>query len=347
MREALTIREVAKIAGVSIATVSRAVNESGPVSSETRAAINRAIKQSGFRPNNIGRQLKTARTETIGVLVPSLKNPIFADAVNGLEQAAGRQGYTVLLVASGYRAEKELSAIETCLRSRVEGMVLTVADENNSRALEVLNSAGIPYVLMFNPAKRRDVSSISIDNRGAAYDLVSSLIELGHERIAMIAGRRSESDRSAERQAGYESALRDHGLSHAHATVVEVGFENPDLASRIADLEQRPGAPTAYFCSTDMLAMAVIRALTTLGRRVPDDVSVVGFDGIAIGAYLAPSLCTVVQPAETMGLWAASHLLARISNDEAITHQILPHRIRPGESRGPAPRASAPGKDNG
>ncbi|KAA3628511.1 MAG: LacI family DNA-binding transcriptional regulator [Proteobacteria bacterium] len=337
MGDSLTIREVAQIAGVSIATVSRAVNRSGPVSREARDAINRAIEQSGFRPNNIGRQLKTARTHTIGVLVPSLKNPIFADALTGLEDTAGKAGYNVLLAASGYCAEKEVSAVETFLRSRVEGMVLTVADETRSRALDILGTSGIPYVLLFNPAGRVDVSSVSVDNRLAAYQLVESLIGLGHERITMIAGRLSESDRSVERQAGYLRALNNHGLPEGD--IVEVGFENPDLASRVAELEQRRHPPSAYFCSTDMLAIAMIRALSALGKRVPDDASVVGFDGIAIGEHLTPSLATAVQPAEAMGDWAARHLLARIVSGESIVHQVFPHRIRSGESRGLPGRA--------
>ncbi len=330
----MTIREVAKIAGVSTATVSRAVNRSGPVSPEAREAIDRAIQQCGFRPNIIGRQLKTARTRTLGVLVPSLKNPIFADAVAGLEEAAGREGYNVLLAASGYRAEKELSVVEAFLGSRVEGLVLTVADDDRSRALHALDSARVPYVLMFNPADREDVSTVSIDNRRAAYDLVCSLVRDGHRRIAMIAGSLSESDRSAQRYAGYRQAIVDHGLPLED--IVEVKFENPNLSACLAGLVHRRDAPTAYFCSTDMLAIAVIRALAVLGARVPDMVSVAGFDGIAIGEHLSPSLSTVVQPAEAMGDWAAHHLLARLSGEASITRKIFPYRIRPGESVGPA-----------
>jgi DNA-binding LacI/PurR family transcriptional regulator len=145
----------------------------------------------------------------------------------------------------------------------------------------------------------------------------------------------SESDRSVERRAGYEAALNDRGL--AIQDIVEVGFENPDLGSQMAQLAARADAPTAYFCSTDMLAISAIRALSGLGKKVPDDVSVVGFDGIAIGEHLAPSLATAVQPAEMMGEWAARHLLARIEDDEATTNVILPHSIRTGESWGPPP----------
>ncbi len=339
MPKALTIREVALRAGVSTATVSRTLNRSGPVSIETREAVDRVIRESGFRPNHIGRQLKTARTSTIGVLVPSLRNPIFADAVAGMEQVAGQKGYNVLLASSAYQAEREVSVVETFLRSRVEGMALTVADETRSPALESLMSTGLPFVLMFNPVKRSSYSTVSIDNRLAAFQLVDGLVRLGHRRIAMVAGWFSESDRSVERQIGYEEALDAHGLEPA--AILEVGFENPDLGARVARLQGGPRAPTAYFCSTDILAISVIRALTGIGKRVPTDVSVAGFDGIAIGSQLTPSLSTAVQPAEEMGRWAARHLMERIERDEAVTNLVLPHSIRPGESWGPPPESTA------
>ena len=335
MRRQPTIKEVARQAGVSVATVSRAMNQSGPVSSQTRAIIDKVINESGFRPNSIGRQLKIARTHTIGVLVPSLKNPIFADAVNGIESAAEQKGYNVLLASSGYSAKKEHSAVETFLRSRVDGLVLTVADEANSQALETLSKTKVPFVLMFNPVKESSYSTISIDNRKAAFELVCGLLELGHRRIAMIAGRFTESDRSVERQAGYRDALKQHHVKDV--SITEVGFENQDIGEQIKSLHQTNSPPTAYFCSTDVIAIATIRALNQIGKKVPSDVSVVGFDGISIGEWLSPSLATAVQPAEQMGEWAMQHLIDRIDYDEPVTNLVLPYQLRRGESLGSPP----------
>ena len=333
MGKSLTIREVAKRAGVSTATVSRVMNDSGPVSVRTRELIDQVISDSGFRPNNLGRQLKTSRTHTIGVLVPSLTNPIFADAVAGIEAAAGENGYNVLLSSSGYSTQKEVAAVETFLSSQVEGLVLTVADEESSPAIDSVARSGLPFVLLFNPVKRTGYSTVSIDNRQAACNLTTGLIELGHQRIAMIAGKLSESDRSIERRAGFEDSLGQHGL--APVEIVEVGFENPDLGSEILRLSNDANPPTAYFCSTDVLAISTMRVLVRMGKRVPDDVSVTGFDGISIGEWLTPSLATAVQPAGDMGEWAAKHLLGRINHKEPVTNLVLPYRIRPGESWGP------------
>ena len=332
MGNGVTIKQVAQQAGVSVATVSRAMNDSGPVSAAARQAINKVVVASGFRLNGIGRQLKTARSHTLGVLVPSLKNPIFADAVTGIERAAERLGYRVLLASSAYNADKEVSAVDTFLTSRVEGLVLTVSDEERSAALALLGSTQVPFVLMFNPCKKTSYSTVSIDNRKAADELICELIALGHQHIVMIVGKLSESDRSVERRAGYEDALARHGIRSGH--VIEVGFENPDLHRSIGELCQQASAPTAYFCSTDLLAISAMRTLTQFGIKVPDDVSVVGFDGIAIGECLSPSLTTAVQPAEAMGEWAANHLIARIDKGEAVANQLLAHHIRRGESWG-------------
>lgn len=316
-----------------MATVSRVVNHSGPVSDETRQSVDRAIRESGFRPNSIGRQLKTARSHTIGVLVPSLRNPIFADAVAGVELAAKQRGFSVLLASSDYDAAKEVSAVETFLRNRVEGLVLTVADEENSEAIDNLLATQVPFVLMFNPVKKTNFSTVSIDNREAAAELVQTLLGLGHQRIAMISGKGTESDRSKERQAGYKDALKANGISYSRIT--EVGFESSDPQSLIKASYNDHDAPTAYFCSTDVLALSMIRALSSINKRVPQDVSVVGFDGISIGQWAIPSLATAVQPAEQMGEWAAQHLAGRIDNDEPVTNLVLPYAIRQGESLAP------------
>ena len=332
------IHDVAARAGVSISTVSRVINRSGPASAKARDAVLSAVRETGFRPSTIGRQLKTAKSRTIGVLVPSLKNPIFADAVQGIERAAERRGYRILLTSSRYAPEKEVDAVEVLLANRVAGLIVTVADEAVSPALVLLKRAGAPFVLLFNPALDPGPSAITIDNQAAARELVEGLIALGHRRIAMIAGSFEASDRSGLRRAGYEAALRGHGL--APGPVIEVGFDSFDLGRHCAALCRLAPAPSAVFCSTDMLALAAIRAFTALGLAVPRDMSVAGFDGIAVGELTAPNLATVVQPAEQMGAQALDHLLERINDKAPALHLTLPHAVRPGESWGPPRPAS-------
>ena len=340
MGKAPTIREVARRAGVSVATVSRVMNGRGSVSEKTRQTVGEAIRETGFRPNVIGRGLKTARSGTLGVLMPSLRNPIFADAVQGIERAAEAGGYRILLTSSNYLPDKEVAAIDVLLCNRVEGLVLTVADESTSQALDFLDRSHVPFVLVFNPARTADHSIVTIDNVAAARDIVSRLVRMGHRRIAMIAGDSQASDRSNLRRAGYEQALVDGGLRPG--PVIEVGFDSRDLVRHCRFLLSCDPGPTALFCSTDMLAIASIRGFAALGLRIPDDISVVGFDGIEVGECMSPSLATVVQPAEDMGMRAVEHLLERLNAGAPAKNLTLPYRLRHGESWAKPREATAP-----
>lgn len=331
-----TIKDVAAQAGVSIATVSRVLNQRGPVSEAAMRAVRKAVKATNFRANNIGRRLKTAKSGTLGIIVPSLKNPVFADAVQGIELMADRERFSVLLTSSEYSSERERDVLDVLLANRVEGVILTVADAANSPSLDLLEREGVPYVLLFNPVAREGRSAVTVDNVAAAQEIVERLIGWGHRRIAMIVGFAEASDRSPLRRQGYENALRRHGLPPG--PTVEVGFDTLDLEAACADLFRGDDLPTALFCSTDMLGIAAIRALSRRGLRVPADVSVVGFDGIAVGELISPSLATVVQPAEEMGSRAVRHLCRRVSDDVPPLREVLPYTIRPGESWGRVPK---------
>lgn len=339
MRKRPTMRDVAERAGVSVATVSRVINDNGPISRPVHKAVSEAIRQIGFRPNAIGRRLKTARTKTLGVLVPSLKNPIFADAVQGIERESEAAAYSVVLTCSSYQPEKEIAALEVLLSNRVDGVLLTVANERQSGALKLLHREKLPHVLLFNPALDPNLSTVAIDDVAAARAAVHDLIGHGHRTIAMIAGTFKASDRSSLRRQGFEAEMRDNGLEPG--PVLEAEFESPDLRAQCKALMQASRPPTAIFCSTDMLAMAAVRSLRELGHEVPRDVSVAGFDGIAVGSWMTPTLTTVFQPAEEMGAAAVRHLLERLDGGAPARQITLPFELRRGESSGPAPRDKA------
>lgn len=331
-----TVHDVARKAGVSIATVSRVLNTSGPVSAESAQRVMKAVAQTGFRANRMGRQLKTGRSRTIGVLVPSLRNPVFADAAEGIQSAAEQLGYGVLLMSARYSAAHESRAIETLLESRVDGVLLTVADDAHSDALDLLRRARCPFVTMFNPVAQGE-AGVTIDNVAAADAMATELAAAGHRRIDMIAGSLRQSDRSRLRREGFRRALRRKGLPAGR--VIEVDIETSDLVHEVQRLLAADDPATAIFCSTDMLAVSTIRALRALGREVPRDVAVAGFDGVALGEWLTPSLATVVQPAEDIGRASLSHLVDRIERGVAPRRIDLPHRLRGGDSIGPPRKA--------
>jgi DNA-binding LacI/PurR family transcriptional regulator len=339
-----TIKEVAARAGVSIATVSRALNGAG-ATEQTIERVRAAAAELKFRPNLLGRALKTAQLRSIGVLVPSLANPVFAGSAGGVEDAARAAGYAAVVASSHYDPSRESAAVDLLLSNRVAGLVLTVADADASLILDSLDAEGVPYVLLYNQPSVAGRGYAAVDNVAAAREATQHLIGQGHRRVAMIAGELRASDRSRLRHRGYRAAMEAAGLEPL--PLFEIGFEEKDFAQRL-DLFLRANDPvTGAFCSNDMLALAAIAALRTLGRRVPEDISVIGVDGIDVGTLVSPRLATIVQPTHEMGAAAFELLLSRLDGDRGRAsagqpgHRILPHTLRSGESVAAIPQNSS------
>ena len=324
---------------MSIATVSRALNGGGPVAARTAARVHRAATALGYRVNAVGRSLVTARTRVLGVMVPTLTNPVFAGSVAGLTLEARRAGYEILLAASDYEAGRELEVVETFLSQRVEGVVLTLTDPDGPAASVVLG-AGLPVVLLYNVPKRLKVSYVAVNDRAAADEMVNVLIAAGHRRVAMVAGRFAASDRARRRYDGYLAAMRRAGLTPL--SLVEVPFVGGNLREALGPLLGSAEPPTALFCSNDLLALAVIDAARQLGWHVPRDLSVAGFDGIEVGRLVRPRLATVVQPIVEMGRTAGELLLAALGSGRAPRHRLLPYELYRGETIAPHRGGTAP-----
>jgi DNA-binding LacI/PurR family transcriptional regulator len=335
-----TIADVARTAGCAAATASRALSGRGPVSADARGRVEAAAAALGFRIDPLGRALRQGRSGALGVLVPSLSNPVFAAAIEGVEAAAAAAGLTVLVTCTGYEAAREAAAVEGLLDRRVDGLLMTVADAASSAAVARARGAGAPFALMFNQPPD-GLPAVCVDNRAAAADVAEALLGAGRRRVGFVAGRFASSDRSRQRFEGLAAALAEAGA--AAPSLVEVCYADHDHRAALAALFARAPETDALFCSNDMLALAVIAALRALGRDVPGDVAVVGFDGIGVGALVRPTLATVATPTAEMGRAAAGLLLAARAAGRAPAPQalILPHAFRPGESlagaAGPGP----------
>ncbi|MCA3184562.1 MAG: LacI family DNA-binding transcriptional regulator [Methylobacterium sp.] len=337
------IKDVADLARCSIATVSRYVNGAAPISVEARARIEAAIFQTGYRPSEIGRSLKRQATRTLGIVVPSLTNPVFALSVSGFQLAARLAGYHVLIATSDYDPAIEAAAVETFLGQSVDGLALTVCDSFSSPALATIDAAGKPNVLLFNPADQPDRLAVTVDNIAAARAMTETILSRGHRRVAFLAGQFAASDRSRLRYRGYAAALAQAGLKPPLPLELDFLDTTPDAA--LLPLLSDDNRPTALFCSNDVLALGVIGALKRFGARVPDDMSVVGFDGIDLGQMVEPTLCTVAQPARAMGERACEQLLNAIRNtpvDDPGAEHFLDFEIHHGGSLGPAPLIVGP-----
>lgn len=325
-----SIKDVAQLAKVSMSTVSRTLNVPDLVSAATASRVRKAIDRLGFRPNLVGRNLRAGRTRTIGVVLPTFANAVFSDCLQGLEASARELDYAVVPTATDYQVADEHAASERLLRHRVDGLVLTVANARASRLLDRLDRERVAYVLVYNPVPTGRRLTVCVDNRSAAADVVTHLIELGHRRIRMLAGSLVTSDRAGQRYLGYQDAMRKAGLApHPLAEMPNHLGGNVDT---LRDLLGARDAPTALFCSNDLLAIGVLRDLQMLGRSVPADVSLAGFDGIALGSLITPSLTTIVQPSAAMGAGALRLLVARLQGRRDLSSIVMPHRLRVGES---------------
>ena len=331
---AATIRDVARKANVSVATVSRFVNGTHKVRGETAERVKEAIAELDFRPNAVGRSLSTSHTKSLGVVIPSISNPVFSEAVAGITNEAKQQGYSLMLTSTNYDPEEEQSVVETLLENRVDGVLLTVADPENSAALDMLRNARTPFFLIYNQPVEQ-TPTVTVDNVLAGQEVAEQFAVLGHTRLGMISGRFTTSDRALARKNGFLKGAAN--LKLPAPVICEADHEGRALEQTLKALYQDLStAPTALFCSNDLLAISVIGYLRKHDISVPQQVSVIGFDGIDVGSHFYPSLATMVQPSQEMGAAAAKQLLARLSGGDIKEALILPHVFRPGESAGPA-----------
>lgn len=301
------------MAGCGIATVSRVLNASGPTSVATRDKVLAAASELGFQRSDIGRSLRTQRTRTIGCVVPSIANPVFAQALQGLQRAARSSGHQLIVSASNYAVDQELEAVTTLLGKQVDAMVLTVSDPAASAALDLVRERGLPHALMFNHAPSL-ASCASVDNAAAAGLVADAFVAHGHRKLGFLALRFGSSDRSRQRFEGFGARLQAHQVEPP--VLLEVDDDPTLLADHLRDLLGTHPHLTGIFASNDMLALAAMQAARAIGLRVPQDLSIVGFDGIAIGQMVEPTLATIQTNPEAMGVAAAETVLAAL-RDEA------------------------------
>ncbi|MVW72912.1 LacI family DNA-binding transcriptional regulator [Bordetella sp. 15P40C-2] len=325
----LSILEIAREAGVSPATVSRAFNQPGLLRPATRARIDEVTQRLGFRPNRVGRSLRAGRTRTIGLLLPTLANPVFAECFEGAEQAARRAGYSVMMGLTGYDPSVESAYAQALIDHQIDGLVLTVGDAASNATLHALELAGLPHILAYNESASHPY--VSVDNKAAAFDMVARLSAWGHRRLTFVSGPLTSSDRARRRLQGARAGAKTLGLPRIAHCVMPAHTESSPAILR--DLLARADAPSALFCSNDLLAMSVISQLAELGVHVPGDLAVCGFDGAGVGALLVPPLTTAAQPSRDIGATACALLLDRLAGKPAASVR-LPHRIVDGGTAG-------------
>lgn len=315
----MSILEIAKLAEVSPATVSRVFNRPDQVSARTRERVLSAASDYGYHPNPAARALRTHRTRTLGVMLPTFGNPVFAECLEGIADCASRHGFAIMPVTSDYAPDQESQALQRLLARGVDGMVLVLRNPDNFQWLDRLRQRGLPFVLAYN--QHPDYTCVGVDGSAEVAGVVARLCRLGHTRIAMVSGELAASDRARQRYEGYLTGIKTHRLEPM--PLIEVDFMGTEMPALVSRLTQSAGRPTALICSNDLLALRSIRVAKSCGLSVPSELSVVGFDGIAIGQEISPALTTVVQPSRQIGQVAVELALEAIEQDSLSFNPVI------------------------
>ena len=323
-----TIKEVARMAGVSVATVSRVLNAKGPVREETRSRILAAVESLRYSPHGAARSLTTNQTDTLGVLLPDIYGEFFSELIRGIDSAARRQGYHIL-VSGSHNDREEATAVLRALRGRVDGLILMAPSADALEALRAHLPEALPTVLLNAPAQDLPFDSIEVDNCGGAYAMTRHLVRLGHRRIAFIQGPADNHD-ARERLRGYREAIRDLGAVIAPELEIPGDFGEEDGSRAGARLLSLHPRPTAVFAANDGMAIGCLYALRQAGARVPEEIALAGFDDIPVARFMSPPLTSVGVPIAELGALALERLLAAVRDESAHRprHQTLPATLR-------------------
>lgn len=333
-----SIKDIARVAGVSHSTVSRALQNSPLVTPKTVEEIHRIARDLGYRPSAVARGLVTRKTLTIGVVVTTISDPFVSEVVIGIELAANDSGYSVILADSNADPNREKNVVHSFAERRVDGIVIT-SSRVGALYTPMLSKMMVPIVLINNQHPGQFVHSVMIENLQGSREATSYLIGLGHRRIAYV-GDRYGHQSDTERFAGYREALEQAALPFLPELVVHGDGKPEGGVVAMDNLLSLPHPPTAVFCYNDLTALGVLRTIHMRGLRVPADISLIGFDDLFFASYTQPQLTTVRQPMRRMGRMAMESLVKLMSGEQSAEAVKVPAELIVRESAG-APRADS------
>ncbi|AOY74527.1 LacI family DNA-binding transcriptional regulator [Clostridium formicaceticum] len=308
-----TIKDVAKIAGVSTSTVSRALSGNIPVNDDTKKRVLDAVKQLNYKPNFLAKGLKEGRSNAIGLIIPDIRNPIFPALARGVEDTARSNGFNVIFSNSDENIENEINSVNMLKNRWVDGFIFATASLD-CQHIHQLREENIPVVLMVRNIEE-SFDAVVTNNFEASYNAVKYLIDRGLKKIAIINGRLSLS-LYRERYEGYKKALEDHGIDFSEEICFNCSMANGNCYEVVKNYFSTHRDVDGVFATNDSKAIEAIRAIKDVGLRVPTDISVIGFDDIQISALLDPQLTTVAQPLYDMGKLAVEKLI-KIINEKS------------------------------
>lgn len=332
----IKLKDVAQLAGCSIATASRVLNGQKTVGAAERAKVERAAAQLGYVPNTAARALRSQRTRLVGVIIPTLEHAIYARMVDALQQRLEKARMSVIISCSGYDLQREHEQAKVMVARGVDAVVM-VGTEHIDETTDYLRMAGVRQVFTYTNEFGAGDAAVGFDNRAAARTAAEYLLNLGHRRFAMISGVTHGNDRARQRRDTFLETLRDKASIDPRDVIVTEAPYNIDLGrAAMQSIMQTHPRPTAVFCGSDVLAIGAIRYCDAAGISVPGDVSVMGFDNLEIADLIKPGLTTLDVPVQAMGEGAADALLGADAKRTGVIVD-LPVRLVVRTSTAPAP----------
>ena len=317
-----TLLDVARAAGVSTATVSRSLNNEATVAKATRDRVLKAVEALGYTPNFNARAIAAKRTHTIGAIIPTMENSIFARGLQAFQEALHDLGYNLLVSSSAYQPDREAEQIKALIARGADGLLL-IGYERDSAVYEYLARRQIPTVLAWAFASDKDLAAVGFDNQIAMAELTNRVLDMGHRKLAYISGIVDGNDRAKSRLDGFSQALAQHGIDWASVPVIECNYDIEEGANAFEAHMTSSPRPTVVMCGNDVLAAGALARAKQMGLRVPDDVSITGFDDIELAKILDPPLTTVHVPHRLMGRTAAEILIRMVEGDDTLVTKEL------------------------
>lgn len=310
----ITIKDVARLAEVSISTVSRVINDSKPVSPEVRRKVLKIIDETGYKPNDVARSLVTRKSYVIGVIVNNLAQSYVADIVRGIEEIGKMYGYDILLCSSYSSKETQIKYLQLLDRKQAEGLFL-VGNRFDDEVLELAKSLNKPC-LFFTRDVKENMNYISIDCNAAIYEMINYLIKEGHKKIVYVSDFENRTSVESDKISGYLKAIEDNDLKFSNIYVVGGGRHSKAYEMGKSTIAKEIDKFTAVVCSNDEMAIGIINSFVDSGLKVPEDVSVVGFGNIREDKFVRPELTTIGEPFYDVGAVGMRMLIKTIKGDK-------------------------------
>jgi LacI family transcriptional regulator len=327
-KETITIYDVARVAGVSMATVSRVVNGNSNVKPATRKKVLSVIEELGYRPNAVARGLASKKTKTVGVVIPDISNAFYSEVTRGIEDIATMYRYNIILCNSDLQQERETQLIETLLEKQVDGLLFLGGNVREEHR-RIYDHTNVPVVLVATKVDDNELPAVGIDQQAAAYDATVRFIEAGHKSIALIGGPLTDMVKGYPRYLGYRQALEEHKIEFDERLIRIGDYRYESGYQAMITLLGLSEVPTSVVVLSDEMAVGAIHAILDNGKKVPDDIEVIGYNNIPIASQVRPLLSTVDVPMYDLGAVAMRLLTKYMHGEEVQTGQVtLPHGLK-------------------